>query len=562
MDRRTFLSSIAAAAASTGLGAESVQSTVNAPQTTGNSPQKAPQNAPNILIFMPDQQCGDTVLPNHPVIKPNLDKFRAESVTFTHAHCPAPHCCPSRASFMSGLYPSEHGVYNNVTTDTAIHPNPYPGTPFWGTQLRDAGYAMGYSGKLHVGRNITPEDCGFQNLNKTGQDSLKANEDRKAAAWKSSRNDPSDPAHRVAGNILRPMWNNNQLYKTLADDQFEHMGDTRVVNTGVDAIRRYSQDKSKPWCLMVSNSGAHDPYNAPKRFVDMYDINKIPLPPSFKDTLDDKPRVYQRQRYEYWSQLSDEETRDAIRHYWALCTMQDELFGRLLKALEESGQAENTIVLYVSDHGDYTGAHGLWYKGVPSFREAYSIPYVIRWPKGVTQPGRTVDAFIDQVDFGPTVLEACGLTPAKKLSGHSVMPFLRNETPSHWRKAFCSQMNGVELYYTQRIVMTHEWKYVYNGFDYDELYDLKADPHEMRNLAFPDLAKKRADVLAGHGLEKDAHVPWPSLEPRLEAARKDLLTTMWDFASAHHDIIHNPYGTVALAPWGPGVGNVFGASED
>ena len=506
---------------------------------------------------MPDQQNGATVLPHHPVIKPNLDKFRKEATTFTAAHCPAPHCCPSRTSFLSGLYPSEHGVFNNVTTDTAIHPNPYPGTPFWGNWMREAGYAMGYAGKLHVGRDIKPEDCGFENLSHLEQDSLRSNEARKAVQWKRSREEKSDPSHREDGEILRPMWTNLQLYKTLPDEKFETLGDVKIVNAGVEGIKRFAAG-GKPWCLMVSNSGAHDPYDTPKRFVDMYDLNKIELPPSFNDMLDDKPRIYQRQRFEYWSQLSDDETRDAIRHYYAKCTMQDELFGRLLAALEASGQAENTIVLYVSDHGDYMGAHGLWFKGVPAFQEAYHIPTIIRWPKGTKNAGREVSEFVDQVDFASTVLEACGVQPKAKLSGRSLMPFLRDETPADWRRATCSQMNGVELYYTQRIVMTKDWKYVYNGFDYDEMYDLKNDPHEMHNLAFPDLAKKREEVKSGKGLARNASVPWPALPEKLEVARRDLLTEMWSFAAAHRDTIFNPYGTVAMAPYGPGLGNEFG----
>jgi arylsulfatase A-like enzyme len=234
--------------------------------------------------------------------------------------------------------------------------------------------------------------------------------------------------------------------------------------------------------------------------------------------------------------------------------MQDAMFGELLMALEETGQGDNTIVIYVSDHGDYRAAHGLWMKGVPSFREAYHVPALISWPKGIERPGRSVGAFVDQVDWAPTILEACGIAPHAQLSGSSLVPWLRGQTPAEWRTATCSQMNGVELYYTQRIVMTKDWKYVYNGFDDDELYDLRSDPHELVNLAFPDLNRKRAEVLEGKGLPRDASLPWPPLRGEAEAARSALLETMWTFAAQHADIIFNPYGTVALAPLGPGAG--------
>lgn len=552
ISRRAFLQSGAALGMGSVMHVDSFAASAEESHTP--SPH-APTGAPNILIFMPDQQNGATVLPGSPVRMPNMHRFLSEAVAFTSAHCPAPHCCPSRASFMTGLYPSEHGVFNNVTTDTAIHPNPYPGVPFWGLWLKAAGYNLGYSGKLHVGRDITPEACGFENVCALEQDSLAINEARKSQQWNRARTESSDPSMRRAGEIMRPEWTNLELYKTLPDSGpkgYEGLQDDKVVQAGVGAMKRMAAD-SRPWCLMVSNSGAHDPYNVPRRFVDMYDLDGIELPASFHDMLDDKPRAYQRQRYQYWSQLSDRETRDALRHYYAKCTMQDAMFGELLNALDQTGQRENTIVIYVSDHGDYHAAHGLWMKGVPSFREAYHIPAVVRWPHGIKRPGREVDAFVDQVDWGPTILEACGVAPVKKLSGRSLMPWLRDESPADWRRATFTQMNGVELYYTQRIVMTSDWKYVYNGFDYDELYDLKNDPHETRNLAFPDFAAKRKTVMEGAGLTGASHVPWPDLPADLDSIRKTLLEEMWTFAAEHKDTIFNPYGTVAFAPLGPGL---------
>jgi arylsulfatase A-like enzyme len=281
----------------------------------------------------------------------------------------------------------------------------------------------------------------------------------------------------------------------------------------------------------------------------------VNLPPSFRDTLEDKPRIYQRMRHQYWSQLSDGEVRRSIAHYWAKLTMQDALFGLLLEALEKTGQSENTLVVYTSDHGDYAGAHGLWAKGVPSFQEGYNIPCVVRWPRGIANPGRRVDSLVSTTDFAPTFLEAAGVPSSQvRMSGRSLVPWLRGETPSNWREVLFAQLNGVELYFSQRIVMTGDYKYVYNGFDYDELYDLKHDPHEMVNLAFPGLKQARARMEEGRGLADPREVPWPPLSPDLAAARRDLLERMWKFAQAHQDQIFNPYITVATAPLGPAVG--------
>jgi arylsulfatase A-like enzyme len=463
LNRREFVAALASSTAVAASRAYAEQ--IAAAAENGAPPSARATDAPNILIFMPDQQNGQTVLPESPVIQPNLDRFRREAVTFDSAHCPAPHCCPSRASFMSSRYPSEHGVFNNVSTNTAIHENPYPGTPFWGNDLRGAGYQLGYSGKLHVGRDVKPETCGFQNLCNLEQDTNTSKADDRARALAAAKQDAARSHDRAPGEVIRPGWPNLQLYKTLPNsgpNGYDNLADTKIVRAGIEGMRSMA-GKGQPWCIMVSNSGAHDTYNVPQRFVDLYEVDKIKLPESYADRLDDKPRVYQRQRYQYWSQLSAEETRQALLHYYAKCTLQDALFGELLDALEATGQADNTIVIYTSDHGDYAAAHGLWMKGVPSFREAYHVPAIIRWPQLTGSKGERVGAFVEHVDFGPTFLEAAGIQSSAHVSGRSLLPWIRGEKPSDWRNATFFQLNGVELYYTQRIVMTKSHKYVYNG---------------------------------------------------------------------------------------------------
>jgi arylsulfatase A-like enzyme len=555
--RRKFLTSAAALAASSfvkPLGAQ------GRPSSSGEEKQ------PNILIFMPDQTQGEAVLPNSPCLTPNVDRFASQGVMFTNAFCPTPHCCPSRASFQTGLYPSEHGVFNNVDTDTAIHANPYPGTRYFPEYLRNAGYQLDYSGKWHVGRDVTPWDAGWTNSYTNHSKNPDSGFTPKKfvpgklwrdSSWAKAKAELSQANPRNPGEVFRPGWGNVELYKTLPAQDSNPLGAVesqyRPVLAGTEKLKRLA-GSGHPWALMVSNDGSHDLYDVPKRFVDMYDPKSIELPSNFRDTLEDKPRIYQRMRYQYWAQLSDDEVRAAIVHYWAKTTMQDALFGLLLDALEKTGQAENTMVVYVSDHGDYAGAHGLWAKGVPSFREAYNIPCIIRWPRGIAHPGRQIDAFVSTTDFSPTFLEAAGVPSSDyRMSGNSLLPWLQGETPTNWRDAIFSQLNGVELYYTQRIVMTKDRKYVYNGFDYDELYDLKQDPHEMVNLAFPDVKQSRAMLEQGKGYDNGNDVAWPPLPSNLAEVRRDLLRRMWKFAQEHKDQIFNPYITVAMAPYGPGV---------
>ncbi len=153
------------------------------------------------------------------------------------------------------------------------------------------------------------------------------------------------------------------------------------------------------------------------------------------------------------------------------------------------------------------------------------MPALLRWPDGVERPGRKVDAFVSLADFAPTFLEIAGVKPQRTFAGASLVPFLRNETPQEWWDAVFTQSNGNELYGIQRSVMTRDWKYVYNGFDFDELYDLTNDPSETQNLA---------------------------ADPQYTEVVREMAGRMWRFAYDHQDVCINSYIMVGLAPFGPG----------
>ena len=226
----------------------------------------------------------------------------------------------------------------------------------------------------------------------------------------------------------------------------------------------------------------------------------------------------------------------------------------LLDALEATGQIDNTIVIFTSDHGDYCGDHGLYCKGVPAFRGAYNIPLAIRWPAGISNPGRVCDEFTTHVDMALTFWELAGCEPPDSdMPGRSIVPLLADRRPDDWRDEMHLQFNGVEVYYTQRTVFTKDWKYVYNAFDFDELYDLRRDPHEMHNLAAPC----RNPIGRDNVPERRAPAqfqPWPELPEELNTVRREMLRRMWRFAAQRDDTIFNPYFTVALTPYGPAEG--------
>ena len=482
---------------------------------------------PNILIFMTDQEQGAVVAPDHPCLTPHADKLAQAGVRFTQTYTPSPHCCPSRATFMTGLYPSRHGVYNNVCTPTAIHYGLNSGVETFSEQLRDAGYNLTLCGKWHVSVEEGPADRGWQEREVTANKG--ALHHRSIDQWRAGpvgSDTSGDAGMRPRGHVQRPGWGDFVVYKTLPDGGpkgYEQLHDYKVVQEAVAALGELSQQDA-PWCLFVGTIGPHDPFNVPEKFVKLYDPARVSLPPNYHDSLDDKPRIVQRQRRQLWDQLSEDEVRESIVHYWAYCTLQDALLGEVLEALDATGQAEDTLVIFISDHGDYVGAHGLYLKGVPAYREAYHVPCIMRWPKGIDNPGRLVEEFVTLADFAPTFLELAGATSTQISSGASLVPFLEDRKPDVWPDAVHTQLNGVELYYTQRSVATRDYKYVFNGFDFDELYDLRQDPHELVNVVD---------------------------NPAYATVKRELVRRMWRFAAAQEDMIFNQYGTVALAPWGP-----------
>jgi arylsulfatase A-like enzyme len=484
---------------------------------------------PNILIFMTDQQRADTAPPFGRALMPNLARFARQAVTFSQAYCPSPHCCPSRATFFSGLYPSEHGVWNNVDVGNTLSRGLFPGTRLFSQDLADAGYELHYSGKWHVSAVQSPAEFGWR-MGWPAPHRLSPVTDRPDTHewpdYEQMAGQP-EPSQRGPGQILRPGYGPYTHYGQV-DEIWPH--DRQTVDDAVAAIR-HRRRGAGPWCQFVGTIGPHDPYTVPRRFLELYNLDDLALPPSFGDAMADKPGLYRRTRGRF-DQLTEPEQRDALRHYLAHCSVQDELFGRVLAALDERGELDDTLIVFTSDHGDYAGDHGLWCKGLPCFRGAYHVPAIVRPPGGAD--GRVVDHFVSLADFAPTFLDVAGLSPERPLAGVSLRPWLGGETPPDWRQAIFTQTNGNELYGIQRSVTTRDWKYVYNGFDQDELYDRRRDPHELINL---------------------------TTDPAQAEVVRQMCRRLWRFAHERRDVCINGYIMVALAPWGPAVGGKVTAPD-
>ncbi|MFW6599092.1 sulfatase-like hydrolase/transferase [Propionibacteriaceae bacterium Y2011] len=499
---------------------------------------------PNIVIFMTDQQRGATILPGrHRAHTPHVDRLMSEGVTFPRAYTVSPHCCPSRASFLSGLHPSEHGVWNNVNVANALSRGPRSGVRMWSESVAESGYRLGFTGKWHVSNTAGPADHGWEEWGVTARGSGAADrseeEQREHAMRRQlttlARRMRDDLGHRRPGEIIRPGYP-EYVHYSVHPDAF---GDQRVVDSATEFIGQAAAGE-EPWMVYVGTLGPHDPYQPPQEFLDMYDVNDVELPGSFTDPMTDKPALYSRIR-DRFDQLTEAEHREALRHYLAFCSYQDALFGQVHAAVAAAGQLSNTIFVYLSDHGDYAGDHGLWGKGLPSFASAYHIPLVIGGaPLDEAVHGTRSELPAMITDVGPTLLELCGVTPRHPMSGLSLADALQGTAPAA-RDELVFQTNGNESYGNQRIVMTPRWKLVVNYFDHDELYDLESDPEEMRNL----LHRERQ----GRTLGTDPQSPVPA---DLRDVVEDLYTRLWRFAIRHGDDLTDGYIVTALGTHGPG----------
>ena len=477
---------------------------------------------PNFLIFMTDHQRGDMQPPFKNVHTPNMERLYKNGVSFTNTYCPSPHCCPSRATFFSGLYPSEHGVWNNVNVSNALSRGLFDNVRLFSEDLKDAGYDLFFSGKWHVSSSEGPENRGFKNIY-ARNDSYNIYKptpnlpnDSEWNAYKKYSRRKEYP--RREGEIIRPGYPEYVQYG-VHDDLFR---DIPVVDAAVNKINDLTGET--PFLMYVGTVGPHDPYFVPQKYLDMYDINDIELPASFSDDMQDKPALYRRTRDQF-AQLSTEEYKESMRHYFAYCTFEDSLFGKLLDALENKGLLDNTIVIYTSDHGDYVGSHGLWAKGLPCFREAYHVTSVIGYG-GIKRENEVYGDFVSLADYAPTILDLADIKTDRRFAGKSFADYLKGGEPTTLHSKIYTQTNGNEIYGIQRAVFDKKYKYVFNTFDYDEFYDLEADPHEMHNRINDP---QYADII------------------------KDMCKDIWLFARENRDNVVNSYIMTALAPYGPGI---------
>ena len=439
---------------------------------------------PNLLVVLVDQLSAQ-FLPTygHRVVRaPRLTGLAARSIVFDSAYCAAPLCGPARASLYTGQRPSRIGVYDNATEFAAS-------VPTFGHALRAVGYRTALAGKLHF---IGPDQLhGFE-------ERLTADIYPAGFDWTPDWTRPLTerlPWYHTMDPVLEA-----GTVETAMQIDFDEEVAFRSVRHLQDLARSRSDD---PWCFLVSFTHPHDPWEVREEHWDLYDPAAIDLPavPALPyDSADPHSRRVRDMIGVDEARLTDAQVRHARHGYYAAVSYVDSKIGSLLDALESTGQADDTVVVVLSDHGEMLGERGLWYK-MTFFEPAVRVPLLVAAP-GRLAP-RRVASSVSVTDLAPTLLELAGAEPLEG-DGVSLAPLLGGVSAPA-RPVLAEYLaEGVQA---PAVMVRHgRYKYVACPGDPEQLYDLAADPRELVDLSgqpacLPVLETCRAEVARRYDLD-------------------------------------------------------------
>jgi arylsulfatase A-like enzyme len=397
-----------------------------------SSKRLSSKRRPNVLFILPDEWRTQALgcMGNPDVATPHLDRLASQGTLFRNTLANTPVCCPARANILTGTYTSRNRMIANdlrlrESAQTVAH------------LFAGAGYRTGFIGKWHLDGG--PRLPGFV---------------------------PPGPRRHGFTYWAANECNHNYFYSwyfrdenvPITTEQYEPEFWTDL------AIEFLYETQDRPFFLMLAMGTPHDPYLAPKQYMDRYDPQRL-------------------QMRDNWVEGVRGGSRQDIAGYYAAITATDEQIGRVLRALEQLQLDRNTIVLFSSDHGNMLGSQGKILKRKP-WEESIRVPGILRWP-GIIPAGRTSDTLFSHVDFAPTLLSLCGIPVPKDMQGADLSRLARGESQAAPQEAFFQifgpyQAGGVE--HGWRAIRTERYLYARYAAGPWLLYDLENDPDELRNL--------------------------------------------------------------------------------
>lgn len=491
----------------------------------------------NVLVIMTDQQRADHLgCTGNPIVStPNIDRLASGGMVFSRHYVSNPLCMPSRATLLTGMTPRGHGVRTNginlsrdVSTITG--------------RLSERGYDTHVVGKLHL-RNFCRsdptggEDVVYRDLRdgrgaygfRTGEvcighgpwvggayhDWLLDKLDGRPNPWHVNHPEKGCGAQETCYTEITPDLHHSSW----------------VAERTIDFLR--NRDQERPFFLQCSFPDPHHPYCPPDEYAAMYERAAIPLPARRDGELDDLPPHFAQAyhgahpfagRAVVPTAMTDEQTREVIRLTYGMISLIDTSVGRVLDALDELGLADDTLVIFTSDHGDLMGDHRLLNKGPFHFEGLLRVPFIARWP-GVIPSGARTQSLTSHLDFAPTILDALGVpipegpTPAEPVCpeqrapwpGKSLMPILRDPSASV-QESVLVENDEDYIGSNLRTLIARDWKLTcYSDRDFGEMFDLRNDPDELHNLwdgaGYREVKRDLKDQLLARIMSTDSALP-------------------------------------------------------
>ena len=487
---------------------------------------------PNILLITSDQQHWNTIGAYNPEIStPNLDRLTREGTTFTRAYCPNPTCTPSRASIITGMYPSQHGAW---TLGTKLLEDRHT----VGEDFTRAGYRTALIGKAHFQplrstdeypsveaypilqdldywRSFNGPFYGFDHVELARNHTNEAHVGQHYALWMEEQGCTNWREY-----FLPPTGTMDPAitYKWPIPEQYHY--NTWIAERTNALLESYKQS-DEPFFLWASFFDPHPEYLVPEPWDTMYDPDALTIPdivpgehdrnpPHFGLTQEEDPDFshlmetgygihgYRSHHYyEYGTKfrLTDFDKKKLVAVYYGMISMMDKYIGRILDKLDQLGLSEDTLVVFTTDHGHFFGQHGLQAKGGFHYEDLIKLPFIVRYP-GKVPAGRRSDAIQSLVDLAPTFLSFCGIPIPHEMTGidqkevwlgnqervrtHAICEFRHEPTTIH-QKTYVDDRYKITVYYNQT---------------YGEIFDLQEDPGELRNLwDEPGYEKLKSELL-------------------------------------------------------------------
>lgn len=427
---------------------------------------------PNILWYCTDQQRFDTIgaLGNPHAQTPTIDALVEGGTAFTHTYCQSPICTPSRTSFMTGLYATRAHNTRNGNESFKGHP------PLISKLVAEAGYHCGLIGKFHLqssGKRTEPRlDDGFTfwKFSHAPRDDWKEGHDY--ADWVKEKGGDLDAMRkseeRVSAEFHQTTWATERALEFLDE----------------------TQDIDKPWMLNINPYDPHPPFIPPKEYADKFDPENMPGPHFRESDLAAQAKL---KPVDFQTEALTPKERGAKEIqalYYAMINLIDDQLARIIQRLDETGQRENTIVIFTSDHGESLGDHGLLLKGCRFYDGLVRVPLIFNCPDSIKANLKS-DALVELLDMSATILDFAGIELPEYFQGTSLRPILCGDAPADYHrdsirseyfdalaKEFCNgNASFATMYRTRRYKLV-----VYHRNGLGELFDLETDPNEFENL--------------------------------------------------------------------------------